>query len=931
MTDLFITLINMSVTASWLVLAVVVLRFLLKKAPKWLNTVLWAFVGFRLVCPFSFESIFSLIPSTDTVPHDIIYSQSPTIHSGIPSLNSTVNPIISETFAPDVTNSINPLQVVLFVAVIVWILGILAMLIYTAVSFFRLNAKVREGVVLKDNIWLCDRIETPFILGLFKPRIFLPSGMAESDIDYVIAHENAHLRRRDHWWKPLGFILLTVYWFNPVMWVAYILLCRDIELACDEKVIKDMGAESKKPYSEALINCSVSRRTISACPLAFGETGVKDRIKSVLSYRKPTLWVIIVAVVSCIVVALCFLTNPKGDLSKSNPELDAAVSQAIFDAHDYRDAWRGECPAESHVVFDVEKNDNIYKVYMFETFAMYGFENGYFTIRSLSSSPTVMTFEKTGDDYILIETLHAQDGSGYGDSIREMFPKRFVNRALLPWPSDSIKSSKQLRAYAEDYLARLGREEEIRNYDDIPYVSFTDIGLSVEVSNKILENDRLYEYNYDLGYYESLEDGIRYIYRTDYDYDRNVVIFTTEVYATGDITEKIEVDGQTGEIVFSENYAVELPEPETDYYGNDYAKYDYLEKLDYTVAGKLVSEIHEEYAVQAIHYPSAGAVESGILIGEAYGYDLGIYLREVNWKRSLAPLEDLSSPGSVEFVIQGDYRVTVYERKKGSLFAYAVVRNGDEERYYHASYDDYEDAVAILHASATASEDAVEGFHSYSYITENDSAYISLNPTKKTAFFSLSRLADYVVDGIYQDYIDKIIIVADDKNHHYTFRKKGENLIFDADESSAVPVYKYETGAEAQVCIPDEALFTHSGFERYYIDKGLWDIDNDGMEENCVLGYGPTSGLFTVTFSAYENGNLEYFNIFNSGIDDIQFGWDENGKLVVRGIVHRYGADPIDVYCDIIVKDGNIVLASGDSLMTYWGEQGVSSRYAPGK
>ena len=409
MTDLFISLFNMSITASWLVLVVIVLRFLLKKAPKWINAVLWAFVGFRLICPFSFESIFSLVPSTDTVPHDIIYSQSPTIHSGIPSLNSTVNPIISDSFAPDVTNSVNPLQVVLFVTVIVWLIGIFALLVYSAVSFIRLSSKVREGVVLKDNIWLCDRIDTPFILGLFRPRIFLPSGMAESDMKYVIAHEKAHLRRRDHWWKPLGFMLLTVYWFNPVMWIAYILLCRDIELACDEKVIKEMGTDARKPYSEALINCSVSRRTISACPLAFGETGVKGRIKSVLSYKKPTLWIIIVAVISCIVVAVCFLTNPKSDLKDSNPELDAAVSQAIFDSHDYRDAWRGECPAESHVVFDVEKNDNIYKVYMFESFAVYGFENGYFTIRSSSSSPTVMTFEKIGDDYILIETLHAQE------------------------------------------------------------------------------------------------------------------------------------------------------------------------------------------------------------------------------------------------------------------------------------------------------------------------------------------------------------------------------------------------------------------------------------------------------------------------------------------------------------------------------------------
>ncbi len=924
MTDLFISLFNMSITASWLVLAVVVLRFLLKKSPKWINTVLWAFVGFRLVCPFSFESIFSLVPSTDTVPHDIIYSPSPSIHSGIPVLNSTVNPIISETFAPDVTNSVNPLQIVLFIAVIVWITGTLAMLVYSGVSFIRLNRKVREGVVLKDNIWLCDRIDTPFILGLFKPRIFLPSGMSESDMEYVIAHENAHLRRRDHWWKPLGFILLTVYWFNPVMWVAYILLCRDIELACDEKVIKEMGTDIKKPYSEALINCSVSRRTISACPLAFGETGVKDRIKSVLSYKKPTLWIIIVAVISCIAVAVCFLTNPKSELKDSNPELDAAVSQAIFEIN-ADSLYKSECAAEGHIIYGVEEGDNV-TVYLHEEFAGFGFKNGYFMEQTGHYTPAVFTFVKNDDGYILTDHKYAMDGEGYGDSIREMFPKEYHARVLDPTEKDRADMWAQCARYAEDYLDKIGRKAEVCHYSEVPHVMLTDVGVSVEISNKILENNTLSCYDADIGNYEALENGVRFVYRTDFDKEKNLIIYTREIYATGEITQKIELDAKTGRFISNNTYDCELPEPETDYYGN---KYDHLEKLDYATASKMVSEIHENYTVQAVHYPSSDENESGILIGEAFGYDLGIYLREINWRRSLPPVESLSSPGSVEFVIDEDYRVTVYERKKGSLFAYAVVKYGDEERYYYASYDDYKNAVALLHAPATVSEDTVEGFHSYSYITENDSAYISLNPTEKTVFFSLSRLSSFTVQGIYQDYTDKLVIVADNRNHHYTFRKNGENLIFDADESSAVPEYKYKTDGEPEVCIPDEALFTHSGFERYYIDKVLWDIDKDGTEEHCILGYGPTSGLFTVTFSAYENGQLEYFNIFNCDITDIQFGWDENGTFEVRGTFTRYGKDPIYKYYDVITEDGNIVLGSGDSMMAYWGEQGLNSPYAP--
>lgn len=322
---IFLKILNMSITASWLVFAVMVLRLLLKKAPKAMMVVMWALVGIRLVCPFSLESVLSVIPSAETIPTNIIYSEKPTIQSGIPALNSTVNPIISESLAPEVKTSVNPMQIITYIASIVWIVGIIAMLLYTAISYLRIHIKVREAVPLQDNIWLCDRIVTPFILGIIRPRIYFPSSINERDMEYVIAHEKAHLKRHDHWWKPLGFLLLTVYWFNPVLWIAYILLCRDIELACDEKVIKDMGVEIKKPYSDALINCSVPRKLIAACPIAFGEVGVKGRIKSVLNYKKPAFWIIIVAVVASIVVGVCFLTNPISSKGKVGAD-DSSIS-----------------------------------------------------------------------------------------------------------------------------------------------------------------------------------------------------------------------------------------------------------------------------------------------------------------------------------------------------------------------------------------------------------------------------------------------------------------------------------------------------------------------------------------------------------------------------------------------------------------------------
>lgn len=1062
MSDLFINLLNMSITASWLVLAVIVLRFLLKKAPKWINAVLWSFVGFRLVCPFSFESVLSLIPSAETVPTDIVYSQSPTIHSGIPVLNSTVNPIISESFAPDVTASANLLQIVTAIASAVWIIGIAAMILYAVISFVRLHKKVCEGVVLKDNIWLCDRIDTPFILGVFRPRIFIPSGMAESDMEYVIAHENAHLKRRDHWWKPLGFILLTVYWFNPVMWVAYILLCRDIELACDEKVLKEMGADIKKSYSEALINCSVSRRTISACPLAFGETGVKGRIKSVLSYKKPTLWIIIIAVISCIVVAVCFLTNPKPDLKDSNPELDAAVSQAILEINSSGELYNTECVAEGHIIYGYEEEGDNVTVYLLEEFAGFGFKNGYFMEQTGHRTPAVYTFINNDDDYVLSDYAYPMDGEKYYDSIKEMFPKEYHSRILDYNEKDNAGLWPQCVAYAEAYLKTIGRDAEVCHYSEVPHTMLTDLGVSVEVSNKIIENESLHCYDSDIGNYEVLDSGIRYVYRTDYDKDRGVIIYTTEVYKTGDIIEKIEIDGQTGEILLKENNDVVLPEPE-----NHIEKiYYYPERLNYAVAAQTVKEMSDKYSITAIHYPASGEVESGILIGEAYCNEVGYLLDHVNWKRSLPPVDDLSSPGSVEFVIEEDYRVTVYKRKSGSLFAYAVVKYGDEERYYHASYGDYKDAVAILHPPENIAEapavwtyspqlsatwhsffavelgvdvdythtvtsckngemvnldadgqphgtsmkfengetiywtpdesvfkkekyDAeihftlydgdvqlyygsllltcvertttatfevylqdssglvlrqgtngayiekeaigslapVGGYDEYLYSSEHDSAYISLSHSTREAFFSLSALSNYVCNGTYTEDDIYIVITDNDMKHQYTFQKGGNCLYFVAEKSSEVPEYKYETDGQPVPCVPDWAYFENYGYSVGYIDKTYADIDGDGVKEDCVLGYGPTSGLFTVTFYAYENGELEYCNTFNSEIQELSFGWDEKGKTVIRGSEFRSGKDPLEKVYDVIVEDGIIVLKSGNKMMPYWGPQGPGNSW----
>lgn len=313
MNELFLKIVNMSISASWLVLAVLLLRLVLKKAPKWINVLFWGIVAVRLICPFSFESALSLIPSAETIPLNIGMDTTPAINSGINAINNVVNPVISQSYTPMAGASVNPLQITISICEYIWIIGMIVLALYTAISYWCLHRKVDTAVFYKDNIFQSENVSSPFVLGIIKPKIYLSFKMDTTDLEHVVAHEQAHINRKDHWWKPLGFLLLTIHWFNPLMWLAYVLLCRDIELACDEKVIKELGNEQRADYTQALVACSVNRCMIAACPLAFGEVGVKERVKAVMNYKKPAFWVIILAVVACVGVAVCFLTNPKQD------------------------------------------------------------------------------------------------------------------------------------------------------------------------------------------------------------------------------------------------------------------------------------------------------------------------------------------------------------------------------------------------------------------------------------------------------------------------------------------------------------------------------------------------------------------------------------------------------------------------------------------
>lgn len=310
MAEIFQKALNMSIAAGWLILAVIALRLLLRRAPKRFRLLLWAVVGLRLALPWSIESALSLIPSAQTLPEGIMLERAPVLDTGISALNGAINLGFTAAFTPELGASANPLQVLLPIAAALWMLGAAAMLLWALVSWLRLRKRVREAVRLEENVYECG-IASPFVLGLFRPRIYLPFSLENGERELVLAHERAHITAGDHIIKPLGWLLLAAHWYNPLVWLAYALFCRDIELACDERVVRGLSLSDRADYSQALLDLSRPRGGVRACPLAFGESSVKGRVKSVLSYKKPAFWLVLLAVVVCVGAAVCFLTDPK--------------------------------------------------------------------------------------------------------------------------------------------------------------------------------------------------------------------------------------------------------------------------------------------------------------------------------------------------------------------------------------------------------------------------------------------------------------------------------------------------------------------------------------------------------------------------------------------------------------------------------------------
>lgn len=466
MSAFFLTILNMSISAGWIVLAVLLLRLIFRKAPAWSRVLLWVLVAVRLICPFSVESVVSILPSGETISTHILTEAVPAVNTGIPFLDGVINPVLGESLAPHVGDSVNPLQVLIPVLAVLWLVGVLAFLAYGVIRYVALARKVSTAVRLRDSIYQTEQVGFPFVLGVRKPKIYLPFSIDPQESEYVIAHEQAHIRRGDPLWKLLGFLFLAIYWFHPLLWVAYGLFCRDVEFACDEKVVKALNPQERADYSQALLNCSVGRQKMGAVPLAFGEVGVQQRVKTILRYKNPRVWIVAGAVVVLVVAAVCLLTNPLSrDISDLDDQLQGFLDMQVAE-HNRSQSREADFSAVSYDVMDIQKSGDETTLYAWIYYVEYNEEDGRLEKVSASHVPTVITAGKNDSQYELVEYWIPGDGSKFQENIQEKFPRRLWAQAMDSQRSIQ-KQQAECEAMAEEWL-----QDEMENsqWDVIPMV-----------------------------------------------------------------------------------------------------------------------------------------------------------------------------------------------------------------------------------------------------------------------------------------------------------------------------------------------------------------------------------------------------------------------------------------------------------------------------
>ncbi len=430
MNAFLLELLNMSLVASLLIVAVVILRLVFKKAPKAVFCLLWGLVGLRLICPFSFESKLSLVPDSEPISHISQFDASEltpqTVYKKVVSFETEEGSVVVRT---EDTTEFDYVGFILKLLPYVWAGGVGAMAVISAVSLIRLKSKLVVSLKEEGRIWRSDGIKTPFILGVIRPKIYIPSHLSEEEKNVVVAHEKAHIKRLDHIWKPLGYTILSIHWFNPLVWVAYALLCKDIELSCDEYVIKKMSASEKKLYSNTLLSCNAPKHLLTACPVAFGEVGVKARIKGVLSYKRPAFWIIIVSVLVSAIVAVAFMTDPLNTQYVYKNEAELLESTILRENTPQKNKDLFCC--ESHQVIQRDVKGSFITYYTAFGFGGYTLSEGEIKAEEEFFSPAIISAELTKDgEYKLVDYWTPQSGEGYEKSVKERFPANHADKVI---------------------------------------------------------------------------------------------------------------------------------------------------------------------------------------------------------------------------------------------------------------------------------------------------------------------------------------------------------------------------------------------------------------------------------------------------------------------------------------------------------------------
>lgn len=524
--DIFTCILNMSVTGSYIILAVLLARLLLKKAPKKISYLLWIAPFVRLICPVAPRSAFSFfnmgIFNSDIysntiheyVPLSYDWDYTPEFATGI-TQNQDIIPSTFHAFETTAENSANPLQIILFILALVWILGMAVIFIYAGMTLIITKKRLRTAVKLEENIYESDNISSPFVIGIIRPKIHIPYNLGEKEREYIILHEKMHIKNLDHFSKIFAFFVLTVHWFNPLCYLAFTLMSRDMEMACDEEVLKQ-NENIRKDYSLSLLSFATNKKLPSPSPLCFGESGVKQRIKNALSWKKPKTIVVALGLTVLFACTVAFISNPSNAVTtgKIDKTLDEAVSLMILDeAGDTRPYF---CKTEGHKIFGYSRYDDEVTVYGYMSYSTMNFMNGYLSSYNGSGGghPFVATFWDKDGFYKLKEVKYPESGMGYGDSIRELFPSQFERRALHPEQyKDELRNQQFTQAKAA--LKEAGINCEVVSPPDTNVVLIKNSEVWEKINEWEMNNPGYYPDFIGVTMYKSGEQYIVYEKRAD--------------------------------------------------------------------------------------------------------------------------------------------------------------------------------------------------------------------------------------------------------------------------------------------------------------------------------------------------------------------------------------------------------------------------------